>query len=86
MAKYNVLEATFKQAIPVLGSSAWMISVKQGGYGSCEYDSVEQLLTLTPDTGRQGLKKRRIHVSNTADMVFGPTISAANRAGGSNTD
>jgi hypothetical protein len=75
--KYNVTEVTFKQSIPSLGSSAWMVTVKQGGYDSCELDTAEGLLTLT--STKPGLKKRRIHVSNTNDMVFGATAAAVDK-------
>jgi hypothetical protein len=83
--KYNVTEVVFKQALAALGGSAWFATAKQGGYESCEFDSSEGLLTLVPGKERPGIKKRRIHVSNTVDMVFGVT-TAARGAGSQTTD
>lgn len=75
--KYNVIEVVFHRPIPSLGSSAWMATVNQGGYDSCELDTESGLLSLT--SSKPGVKTRRIHVSNTADMVFGPTKASVDK-------
>lgn len=75
MAKWSVTEVTFKQALPNFGGSAWMATIKQGGFETAEYDSAECMLTFTPGKDRAGVKKRRVHVSNTLDMVYGVTTA-----------
>lgn len=67
--KHPIKSVIFKQAIPAVGGSAWMDTIKQGGNKAAEYDTVERLLTLHGD------KKRRIPVEMIAEMVFGPTTS-----------
>jgi hypothetical protein len=70
--KFEVIEVTFKGPITSLGSSAWYGPAQSGGYISAEYDTETQLVTLEPGP-KPGLKRRRVHISNTADMVFGAT-------------
>ena len=83
--KYAVTEVTFKQALACVGGSAWMATVKQGGFEAAEFDAATGMLALIPGKARPGLKKRRVHVSNTLDIVYGVTI-AASKAGGSSSD
>ncbi len=73
--KFNVVEVTFKTANSRIGGgSMWASEIKQGGYDSCEYDTELGLLTF--ETKLPGVKKRRVHVSNTVDMVFGATVAS----------
>lgn len=74
--KFNVLKVNFKGAVTAFGSSAWYSTVRQGGYDEAELDTDTGILTFW---GKSPLETRRIHVSNTSDMVFGPTKAAAVR-------
>lgn len=76
MAKFSVVEMHLKQAHPKLGSSFWSVDLKQGGFESAEYDTADCMITLVPGNKKPGLKKRRIHVSNTIDLVYGVTTSS----------
>ena len=72
--KYNVVEVTFGRPVSAFGSQAWFATAKQGGYEEAELDTDTGILTFK---GRAaGLKTRRVHVTNTVDMVFGATKAA----------
>lgn len=75
MARYAINEVTFKSPIACLGSSAWMAEIKQGGFASCEYDTADCMIVLVPGSVKPGLKKRRVHISNTLDVVYGPMLA-----------
>lgn len=73
--KYAVKEVNFKGAVTALGSSRWDETVKQGGYVSAELDTDEHFVTLLPAKDKPALKKRKIHVTNTSDIVTGVVLS-----------
>jgi hypothetical protein len=68
--KYAIKSVLFKQALPSVGGSGWMETIKQGGITSADYDVGERLLTL-----HGADKKRRIPVEMIAEMVFGPVLA-----------
>lgn len=69
--KYALKSVVFKQAIPSLGGSGWMETIKQGNVATADYDVGERLLTL-----HGADRKRRIPVEMVAEMVFGPVLAS----------
>lgn len=74
--KFRVHEVLFHKPLPSLGSGAWY-EIAAGKYAAADYDTDTGFLTLYPNEGSPGLKKRRVHVSNCAEMVWGPTLAGA---------
>lgn len=68
--KLKVKRVTFHNAIPCLGSRAWIDTIKQGGVTAIEYNDAWRMVELAAPS-----ELIRVPLEAVAELVLGPTVA-----------
>lgn len=66
---FRVKRVAFHNAIPCLGSRAWIDHIKQGGVKAVEYNDVWRMVELDAPS-----ELIRVPLEAVAELVIGPTV------------